>query len=50
MWRGYSLKEMLDQCMGNRNDLAKGRQMAVHYGSRELNCMTVSSPLTTQLP
>lgn len=24
--------------------------MAVHYGSKALNCFTVSSPLTTQLP
>lgn len=50
MWRGYSLKQMLDQCMGNSQDPAKGRQMAVHYGSKQLNCFTVSSPLTTQLP
>lgn len=50
MWRGYTLKQMLDQCMGNTNCPAKGRQMAVHYGSKELNCVTVSSPLTTQLP
>ena len=31
-------------------DLGKGRQMPVHYGSKELNYQTISSPLTTQLP
>ena len=50
MWRGYTLDQMLDQCMGNSQDPAKGRQMAVHYGSPELNVFTISSPLTTQLP
>lgn len=28
----------------------KGRQMPVHYGSDKLNFVTISSPLTTQLP
>lgn len=28
----------------------KGKQMPVHYGSREHNFVTISSPLTTQLP
>jgi 2-oxoisovalerate dehydrogenase E1 component alpha subunit len=29
----------------NENDNGKGRQMPVHYGSRELNYQTISSPL-----
>lgn len=47
--RGYTLKQVLDQCTGNLNDVAKGRQMPVHYGSKELNMAFVSSPLATQI-
>lgn len=36
--------------VGNAEDLGKGRQMPVHYGSRDLNICTVSSPLGTQIP
>ena len=50
MYRGFSVQNMCDQCTGNADDLAKGRQMPVHYGSRDLNWVTISSPLTTQLP
>lgn len=32
--------------MGNVADGGKGRQMPVHYGSKELNLVTVSSPLS----
>lgn len=50
LWRGYKLIDFMNQCYGNCDDLGKGRQMPVHYGSKELNFFTVSSPLTTQLP
>ena len=50
LYRGYSIQNCCDQCCGNHDDLAKGRQMPVHYGSRDLNYVTISSPLTTQLP
>lgn len=40
----------MNQCFGNENDLGKGKQMPVHYGSKDLNFVTISSPLTTQLP
>ncbi|KRX10909.1 hypothetical protein PPERSA_12033 [Pseudocohnilembus persalinus] len=50
IWRGYTIEEMINQCMGNGKDEQKGRQMPVHYGSRKLSWMTVSSPLTTQVP
>lgn len=40
----------MNQCFGNENDLGKGKQMPVHYGSKDLNFVTLSSPLTTQLP
>lgn len=50
MWRGFGLNEFMDQCYANLNDPAKGRQMPVHYGSKELNFYTISSPLATQMP
>lgn len=48
--RGQPLAKFMNQCYGNCEDDGKGRQMPVHYGSKELNFMTISSPLTTQLP
>ncbi|XP_011687205.1 PREDICTED: 2-oxoisovalerate dehydrogenase subunit alpha, mitochondrial [Wasmannia auropunctata] len=48
--RGYPLEKFMNQCYGNCEDDGKGRQMPVHYGSKELNFTTISSPLTTQLP
>ncbi|KYN16187.1 2-oxoisovalerate dehydrogenase subunit alpha, mitochondrial, partial [Trachymyrmex cornetzi] len=48
--RGQPLAKFMNQCFGNCEDDGKGRQMPVHYGSKELNFMTISSPLTTQLP
>lgn len=50
MWRGFPMQQMADQCFSNCDDLGKGRQMPVHYGSKELNFHTISSPLATQLP
>lgn len=48
--RKMSLRLMLAQCFGNKHDLGRGRQMPVHYGSSELNYVTISSPLATQMP
>ena len=50
LFRGFSLQQAADQCFSNESDLGKGRQMPVHYGSKELNFQTISSPLATQLP
>lgn len=50
LWRGFTVQQAVDQCFSNEADLGRGRQMPVHYGSRELNYHTVSSPLATQLP
>lgn len=38
------------QCYGNKLEAGKGRQMPIHYGSKDLCYHTVSSPLATQLP
>ncbi|KAB7506691.1 2-oxoisovalerate dehydrogenase subunit alpha, mitochondrial [Armadillidium nasatum] len=50
MWRGFPLDSFMNQCYGNEDDLGKGRQMPVHYGSQNLNFITISSPLATQMP
>ena len=50
MFRGFSLENFMNQMFSNKEDLGKGRQMPIHYGSKELNYMTISSPLATQIP
>ena len=49
-YRGFSTAQFMNQLFSNIDDLGKGRQMPVHYGCRELNMMTISSPLATQIP
>jgi 2-oxoisovalerate dehydrogenase E1 component alpha subunit len=48
--RGFSITDVMDQCLGTCRDPGKGRQMPVHYGSCRLNFYPISSPLGTQLP
>ena len=50
MYRGFTLDQFMNQCYSNELDLGKGRQMPIHYGIKELNFQTISSPLGTQLP
>ncbi|MFB9868038.1 thiamine pyrophosphate-dependent dehydrogenase E1 component subunit alpha [Vreelandella sulfidaeris] len=50
LYRGFSIDEFMNQLFGNDLDYGKGRQMPVHYGSRKLHYMTISSPLATQIP
>ena len=40
----------MNQCFGNSRDPGKGKQMPVHYGAPELNFVTISSTLATQMP
>lgn len=47
VWRGFTIEQFIDQCYGNVSDKGKGRQMPVHYGSKDLNFVTLSSPLGT---
>ena len=49
-FRGFSTEQFMNQLFSNAEDLGKGRQMPVHYGSRELHFMTISSTLATQIP
>lgn len=50
MYRGFPLDLFMAQCYANADDLHKGRQMPVHYGSKEQHFISISSPLATQLP
>ncbi|KAK1413371.1 hypothetical protein QVD17_35143 [Tagetes erecta] len=50
LWRGFTVQDFANQCFGNKEGHSKGRQMPIHYGSSKLNYVTISSPLTTQLP
>ena len=50
MWRGFSLDDFMNQCYANNLDKGRGRQMPVHYGSKKLHFVTISSPLATQMP
>jgi 2-oxoisovalerate dehydrogenase E1 component alpha subunit len=48
--RGYPLRTFLCQMFGNAEDPVKGRQMPVHHSIRNLNFVSVSSPVGTQIP
>lgn len=50
LWRGVPLELLLDQFIGNSQDLCKGRQMPIHHCYREFAIPSVSSPVGTQLP
>jgi 2-oxoisovalerate dehydrogenase E1 component alpha subunit len=50
LYRGFTLRQFMNQCFSTAEDLGKGRQMPVHYGSKELHFQTISSPLATQIP
>lgn len=49
LYRGASLESMANQLYGNVNDLAKGRQMPVHYTDRKHNFVSLSSVIGTHL-
>ena len=50
LWRGFTLDDCMNQCFSTELDRGKGRQMPVHYGSKKLNFVTISSTLATQMP
>ncbi|KAF3006819.1 hypothetical protein E8E13_010528 [Curvularia kusanoi] len=48
--RGFTLSQFMNQLFANSSDNGLGRNMPVHYGSKELNIHTISSTLATQIP
>lgn len=50
LFRGYSMRTMMCQLYGNTEDPVKGRQLPAHHSARDLNFMSVSSVVGTQIP
>ena len=50
MWRGYTLRQFMNQCYSNWQDKGHGKQAPVLYGDDKLNFQTISSCLSTQMP
>ncbi len=50
IYRGLSLRTYISQIFGNENDVAKGRQLPCHPGTRAARYVTMSSCIATQLP
>jgi pyruvate dehydrogenase E1 component alpha subunit len=49
-FRGYTLREFINQLYGNDLDPVKGRQMPVHHTCKRINFVSISSPVGTQIP
>lgn len=49
-WRGMTPKQYIHHMFCDSKDVILGRQMPNHFGSRELNVVTVSSPIGTKIP
>ena len=50
LWRGFPARMLIAQAYGNALDPQKGRQMPSHYGAPDINYVTASSPVGTQIP
>jgi pyruvate dehydrogenase E1 component alpha subunit/2-oxoisovalerate dehydrogenase E1 component alpha subunit len=50
IFRGLTLREYVAQIFGNANDVARGRQLPCHPGTRAARYVTMSSCIATQLP
>jgi len=47
--RGVPLEDIVAEWYGKAADTSKGRQMPVHYSFRQVNFVSISSPIGTQL-
>jgi len=50
IYRGLTLRQYVAQIFGNANDVAKGRQLPCHPGTRAARYVTMSSCIATQVP
>ncbi len=50
IYRGLPLRAYVAQIFGNADDVAKGRQLPCHPGTRDARYVTMSSCIATQLP
>jgi 2-oxoisovalerate dehydrogenase E1 component alpha subunit len=50
LWRGYAVEDCCHQILGNVQGTCKGKQAPIHYGSKDLNYVTISSTIATQIP
>jgi len=50
IYRGLTLRQYVAQIFGNANDLARGKQLPCHPGSRASRYVTMSSCIATQIP
>lgn len=48
--RGFTPKDFMNQLFANRNDPGRGRNMPVHYGSKELNIVCVNTRMLCLYP
>lgn len=48
--RGVPLEQIVDQLMGNKEDMQKGRQMPDHFSFKDFNFSSIQSPVGAHLP
>jgi len=48
--RGIPLEKIIDQLLGNKEDLQKGRQMPDHFSFKDYNFSSIQSPVGAHLP
>ncbi|CAK9053038.1 unnamed protein product [Durusdinium trenchii] len=48
--RGFTIQQVVDQCLSRCDEPGKGRQMPVHYCDADIGMQAISSPLGTQIP
>lgn len=50
LYRGWSVEKYVCQCLGNAGDLLQGRQMPCHYSDKDVEYVSWSSCICTQVP